>query len=34
MILVLVVLSPWMLRKLNDYTHRVYDKIPEYARQK
>ncbi|KAB8036222.1 flagellar biosynthesis protein FliQ [Silvanigrella paludirubra] len=34
MILVLIVLSPWMLRKLNDYTHRVYDKIPEYARQK
>lgn len=34
MILVLIVLSPWMLRKLNDYTHRVYDKIPEYAKQK
>lgn len=34
MIVVLIVLSPWMLRKLNDYTHRIYDKIPEYARQK
>ena len=34
MILVLIILSPWMLRKLNDYTHRIYDKIPEYARQK
>ncbi|WGL58684.1 flagellar biosynthesis protein FliQ [Pigmentibacter sp. JX0631] len=34
MIVVLVILSPWMLRKLNDYTHRIYDKIPEYARQK
>lgn len=34
MILVLIILSPWMLRKLNDYTHRIYEKIPEYARQK
>ncbi|APJ02719.1 flagellar biosynthesis protein FliQ [Silvanigrella aquatica] len=34
MILVLVILSPWMLRKLNDYTHHVYEKIPEYARQR
>ena len=34
MILVLIILSPWMLRKLNDYTHRVYEKIPELARQK
>ncbi|MGY3803405.1 flagellar biosynthesis protein FliQ [Pigmentibacter ruber] len=34
MIVVLIILSPWMLRKLNDYTHRIYDKIPEYARQK
>ncbi len=34
MIVVLIILSPWMLRKLNDYTHRIYDKIPEYAKQK
>lgn len=34
MLLVLIILSPWMLRKLNDYTHRIYDKIPEYAKQK
>jgi flagellar biosynthetic protein FliQ len=34
MILILIVLSPWMLRKLNDYTHRIYDKIPEISRGK
>jgi len=34
MILVLIILAPWMIRKLNDYTHRIYEKIPEYARQK
>ena len=34
MIIVLIILSPWMIRKLNDYTHMVYEKIPEYARQK
>lgn len=33
-IIVLIILSPWMLRKLNDYTHRVYEKIPEFARQR
>lgn len=34
MIAILIVLSPWMLRKLNDYTHRVYEKIPEISKQK
>ncbi|RDB37064.1 flagellar biosynthesis protein FliQ [Spirobacillus cienkowskii] len=34
MILILIVLSPWMLRKLNDYTHRIYEKIPEISRGK
>lgn len=33
-ILVLIVLSPWMLRKMNDYTHKIYEKIPEIGRQK
>ncbi|BBH51925.1 flagellar biosynthesis protein FliQ [Fluviispira sanaruensis] len=33
MLVVLVLLSPWMLRKLNDYTHKIYDKIPELSRQ-
>jgi flagellar biosynthesis protein FliQ len=34
MIIVLIILSPWMIRKLNDYTHSVYEKIPEFARQR
>lgn len=34
MIVVLIMLSPWMIRKLNDYTHQVYEKIPEFSRQK
>jgi flagellar biosynthetic protein FliQ len=25
---VLVVMAPWMLRKMDDFTHQVYDKIP------
>ncbi len=33
-IAVLIILSPWMLRKLNDYTHQVYEKIPELARKR
>ncbi len=33
-IAVLIILSPWMLRKLNDYTHQIYEKIPEFARQR
>ncbi|WP_186649795.1 flagellar biosynthesis protein FliQ [Fluviispira vulneris] len=33
MLVVLIILSPWMLRKLNDYTHKIYDKIPELSRQ-
>jgi flagellar biosynthesis protein FliQ len=34
MITVLIILSPWMIRKLNDYTHHVYEKIPEFARKR
>ncbi|KAB8027723.1 flagellar biosynthesis protein FliQ [Fluviispira multicolorata] len=34
MIVVLIMLSPWMLRKLNDYTLKMYNKIPEISRQK
>lgn len=34
MVLVIIILSPWMLRKLNDYTHKLYEKIPEVSRIK
>ena len=33
-ILILVTLSPWMLRKMNDYTRNLYSKIPEIGRMK
>ncbi len=33
-IVVLIALSPWMLRKMSDYTHKIYDKIPEIGRMK
>ncbi len=33
-ILVLIVLSPWMLKKMNDFTRNLYEKIPEIGRMK
>ncbi|MES2616115.1 MAG: flagellar biosynthesis protein FliQ [Bdellovibrionota bacterium] len=33
-ILVIIALSPWMLKKMTDYTHKLYDKIPEIGRMK
>lgn len=33
MLIILIILSPWMIRKISDYTHRVYEKIPEYAKK-
>ena len=32
--LVIIALSPWMIKKLNDFTHKVYEKIPEIGRLK
>jgi len=26
--LVLVIMTPWMLRKMEDFTHQIYEKIP------
>ncbi len=34
MIIVIIILSPWMLRKMNDYTHKIFEKIPEIGRSK
>ncbi len=34
MIAVLVVISPWMVRRLSNYTTNLYNKIPEIARQR
>jgi flagellar biosynthetic protein FliQ len=31
---VIVLLTPWMIRKFNDYTINVYNKIPEYSKKK
>lgn len=33
-IIVIIFLSPWMLKKMGDYTHKLYEKIPEIGRQK
>ena len=33
-ILVIIALSPWMLKKMTDYIHKIYEKIPEIGRQK
>lgn len=33
-ILILIALSPWMLRKMHDYTRHLYEKIPEIGRMK
>lgn len=33
-ILVIIALSPWMIRKMRDYTHSLYEKIPEIGRMK
>lgn len=32
--LVIIIMSPWMLRKISDYTHKIYEKIPEIGRMK
>jgi flagellar biosynthetic protein FliQ len=34
MIVVLILVSPWMLRRLTSYTSDLYKKIPEIARQR
>lgn len=34
MIAVLVVISPWMVRRLSNYTTTLYNKIPEIAKQR
>jgi flagellar biosynthesis protein FliQ len=34
MIAVLVLVAPWMLRRMTSYTSDLYRKIPEIARQK
>jgi flagellar biosynthetic protein FliQ len=31
---VIIILSPWMIKKLTDYTHKMYEKIPEIGRMK
>lgn len=33
-LLVIIILSPWILRKMSDYTHKIYEKIPEIGRMK
>lgn len=30
----IIVLSPWMMRKMDDYVHQVYEKIALVGRQK
>ena len=34
MIVVFILVSPWMLRRLTSYTSDLYKKIPEIARQR
>jgi flagellar biosynthetic protein FliQ len=31
---ILIILSPWIVRKITDFTHKIYDKIPEFSLQK
>ncbi len=33
-LLVIIILSPWILRKMSDYTHKIFEKIPEIGRMK
>ena len=32
LLLTLMLMAPWMLRKMTDYTHRLYDRIPMLVR--
>jgi flagellar biosynthetic protein FliQ len=32
MVAVMILIAPWMIRKMTDYTTRLYEKIPEITR--
>lgn len=34
MIGIFILISPWMVRKITDYTTRIYSKIPEISRER